>query len=218
MSDRQAEQTELSNARREIDELKHEVSQTRVLLRDAQEQIEKMHRRQGPVEHESPSAYRNGSGIGGQGGSATHDDTDTGRHRPLAAAAGLSIATSPGGSDRQQSHTVGASLSSERREGTHYSPKRAEVGTGRAPVEMLFDALDTDGDGVITRQEMREGFLSKVSGGISDIRRGSENCGDADFSADGLGADERSVLRGGAVGDSPTQWYAECFQRVAHML
>ena len=213
MSDRQAEQTELSNARKEIDELKNELSQTRVLLRDAQEQIEKLHRRQRPVENESPLAHRNGGGNG----SATHDDTGPERHRPLTAAAGLSLATSPGGSDRQQSHAVAASKSSERREG-HYSPMKAEAGTGKAPVEMLFAALDTDGDGIITRQEMREGFLGKISSGIGDSHKGSENRGDADLSANGLGADERSVLRGGAVGDSPTQWYAECSQRVAHLL
>ncbi len=173
-----------------------------------------MHRRQGRVEHKSPLVYHEGSDIGG-GGSAIHDDAGTGRRRSLAAAAGLSIATSPGGSERQPGHTVAAPSSAQSREG-HYSPMRAEAGTGGAPVEMLFAALDTDGDGVITRQEMRDGFSGKASGGTRDNHRESEIRDVAGLSStDGLGADERSVLRGDAVGDSPTQWYAECSQLVS---
>jgi len=60
---------------------------------------------------------------------------------------------------------------------------------------MLFAALDADGDGVITRAEMREGFA------------GGTNSGGGDALDGGLGAAGRSVMRGSAVGDSASQWY-----------
>ena len=168
--DRRAEQTELANARSEIDQLKHEGSQTRQLLQDAQEQVEKIQRKQGSVELESPSAYRDGSHTGDAGVSALRDDTGTGRRRSVA---GLSDATSPG----RQSHTA--------------SPQSRDAAA--APATSSPNQLATTGS-----------TLVRMPGGSSDHRGYS----DSGF-ADGLGADERSVLRGGAVGDSPTHWYAD---------
>ena len=63
------------------------------------------------------------------------------------------------------------------------------------PADVLFAALDTDGDGVITRTEMREGFAGGNSGSGGGGAFGGR-----------LGAAERSALRGSAVGDSASQW------------
>ena len=183
MSARQAEVKELSNARSEVERLEQEVSQTRILLRDAQEQL---HRKLSSSEqhgHESPSAYS----VGGS------DDAGAGRRRPLAAAAGPShpevVVTSPAGADRQHQAV-------------------AQKPGGSTAAEMLFAALDADGDGYISRREMTEGLISAGTAQSSSIRGAGGSTAAQSPVAGGLGADERSVLRGAAVGDSATQWCA----------
>lgn len=186
LSARQAEVKELSNARSEVERLEQEVSQTRILLRDAQEQL---HRKLSSSEqhgHESPSAYS----VGGS------DDAGAGRRRPLAAAAGPShpevVVTSPAGSDRQHQAVA----------------QKKPGGSTSTAAEMLFAALDADGDGYISRREMTEGLASAGTAQSSSTRGAGGSTAARSPVAGGLGADERSVLRGAAVGDSATQWCA----------
>lgn len=157
----------MANARSEIGRLELEVSQTRILLEGAQEQIEKLYQKQAQDEH-----------------APAFGDCSNGRRRPIAAA-GLSVVTSPAGSDNQQSLGTDTSLSVRSRDATTAS---ANQRAAQSPAAMLFDALDADGDGFITRREMTEG--------LSGTARGSRHNGGT---AAGSSAD----------GDSPTDWYAE---------
>lgn len=145
--------------------------QTRQLLRDAQEQIEKIQRKQGSVEHESPSAYRDVSHTGGAGVGAFRDDAGTWQRRSLPAVVGQSVATSPG----RQSHTA--------------SPQKRDAAAEPASPNQLVTTGSTP---------------VRIPGGNSDHGRYSDS-----GIADGLSANDRSVLRGGAVGDAPTHWYAD---------